>query len=127
MEQELFLIKKYKNKFCQLKTFTYLCKHKSIKTIIMEKQSTREKFLLRTKTENSVETLVQDVVAKDRKFVKRKIENLERDIEDQNELFEQRLASTEPIDESVVEVHFTKISSLQEKIERYKDFSNKYL
>jgi hypothetical protein len=93
----------------------------------MEKQSTREKFLLRTKTENSVETLVQDVVAKDRKFVKRKIENLERDIEDQNELFEQRLASTEPIDESVVEVHFTKISSLQEKIERYKDFSNKYL
>jgi hypothetical protein len=93
----------------------------------MKNTSLRQSLILAAQSEQGTEKLVEIILKKDRKFVNRKITDLERELEDLNEAFEERLSNSEPIDESVVEVHFSKLSSLKDKITRYKEFTKEYL
>lgn len=72
--------------------------------------------------ENNPESLVSEIEAKDKKFLKRKLTALENEKDDAEEELEKRLSETTGIDESVVESLFAKVEATKTKINLYEKF-----
>jgi asparagine synthetase A len=77
--------------------------------------------------ENNVEVVVAKTVRADEKFIKRKIRAFQDDIEDLETELEKRLSTNTELDASTVENIYGRIRTLQNSIELYESFSNKYL
>ena len=77
--------------------------------------------------ENNSSVRVENLVKKNIKFLDRKISDIEREIEDKQEEIEKRLLSSEVlIDESVVEVLYEGLLSLESKLMTYESFKDEY-
>lgn len=77
--------------------------------------------------EKNQEVLVKEILAKDNKFIKREIRNLEDKIEDLKEEFNSRLKSEVPVDATTVTVMFAGIKETEKMLELYKEFQKIYL
>jgi len=88
--------------------------------------SLREEALHKAQNQDN-SLAIAALVKKDKKFVSRKIEDLKRELEDLSDDFQQRLSSVNPVDESLVEVHFQKIRNVEDKLKNYENFSDKFL
>ena len=76
--------------------------------------------------ENNSSVRVENLVKKNIKFLDRKISDIEREIEDSREDIEKRLSSEVLIDESVVEVLYEGLLSLESKLMTYESFKDEY-
>ena len=76
--------------------------------------------------ENNSSVRVENLVKKNIKFLDRKISDIEREIEDKQEEIEKRLSSEVLIDESVVEVLYERLLSLESKLMTYESFKDEY-
>lgn len=77
--------------------------------------------------EKNQEVLVEEILAKDNKFIKREIRRLEDKIEDLEEEFNARLKSQEPLDSATITVLFAGIKEAKKTLELYKEFKKGYL
>lgn len=78
-------------------------------------------------TEETKKTVIDAIIAGDKKFIKRSIQKIEDSIEDAEEELKRRLMADTAIDESVVEVMFKNISVLKEKKKLYESFQSEFL
>ena len=78
-------------------------------------------------TEETKKTVIDAIIAGDKKFIKRSIQKIEDSIEDAEEELRRRLMADTAIDESVVEVMFKNISVLKEKKKLYESFQSEFL
>lgn len=78
-------------------------------------------------TEETKKTVIDAIIAGDKKFIKRTIQRIEDSIEDAEEELRRRLMADAAIDESVVEVMFKNISVLKEKKKLYESFQSEFL
>ena len=76
--------------------------------------------------ENNSSARVENLIKKNIKFLDRKISDIEREIEDSREDIEKRLSSEVLIDESVVEVLYEGLLSLESKWMTYESFKDEY-
>ena len=76
--------------------------------------------------ENNSSAKVENLIKKNIKFLDRKISDIEREIEDSREDIEKRLSSEVLIDESVVEVLYEGLLSLESKLMTYESFRDEY-
>ena len=76
--------------------------------------------------ENNSSAKVENLIKKNIKFLDRKISDIEREIEDSREDIEKRLSSEVLIDESVVEVLYEGLMSLETKLMTYEVFKEEY-
>lgn len=77
--------------------------------------------------EKNVATVVTTTLAKDAKALKKAKRDLEDAIEDAEDILEERLASSVPLDKSVVEVIYSKVKDLKATLSLYKDFEKEFL
>lgn len=77
--------------------------------------------------EKNQEVLVKEILAKDNKFIKREIRNLEDKIEDLEEELNARLKSQSALDSSTITVLFAGIKGAEKTLELYKEFQKEYL
>lgn len=77
--------------------------------------------------EKNQEVLVEEILAKDNKFIKREIRSLEDKVEDLEEEFNARLKSQAPLDSATITVLFAGIKGAKETLELYKEFQKEYL
>lgn len=77
--------------------------------------------------EKNVTVIVTNTLAKDAKFLKKEKRNLEDLIEDAEEKLEERLASNAPLDKSVVEVLYNKLTELKATLALYEKFEKEVL
>ena len=88
----------------------------------------REELLKASLSEEKNVAIVLDNVAKaDSKFLKRTKRDLEDELEDLIEKLQVRLASTEPLDKSVVQVLYGGIQVTKSLLELYKDFEKEFI
>ena len=76
--------------------------------------------------ENNSSARVENLIKKNIKFLDRKISDIEREIEDKQEEIEKRLSSEVLIDESVVEVLYEGLLSLESNLMSYESFKDEY-
>lgn len=76
--------------------------------------------------EKNVTTLVASTLLKDAKFLKKAKRDLEDQIEDAEDNLQERLSSNTALDKSVVEVAFSGLKELKEKLELYQSFENQF-
>lgn len=77
--------------------------------------------------EKNQESLIQEIQAEDRKFIKRAIQNLENELEDLESDLKKRLRAQTAIDTNTVEGIYNSILSKEESLKLYKSFKEKYL
>ncbi|MFT6125793.1 MAG: hypothetical protein ACJAVA_000234 [Flavobacteriaceae bacterium] len=88
----------------------------------------RKKLLeLSLNEDKNVKSLVEAVITKDKKFITRAINDLEREIEDIEEDIEKRLSSGAPIDVALIEVTYRGLMDKEETLGLYKEFEDEYL
>ena len=78
-------------------------------------------------TEETKKTVIDAIIAGDKKFIKRAIQKIEDDIEDAEEAIRKRLMEETAIDASVVEVMYANITSLKNKKKLYESFQTEFL
>lgn len=78
-------------------------------------------------TEETKKTVIDAIIAGDKKFIKRAIQKVEDDIEDAEEAMRKRLMEETAIDASVVEVMYAGITSLKNKKKLYESFQSEFL
>jgi hypothetical protein len=89
--------------------------------------SRRKLLELSLNEDKNVKGLVEAVIAKDKKFIKRAISDLEREIEDIEEGIEKRLSSGAPIDVALIEVTYRGLTDKEETLGLYNEFEGEYL
>ena len=99
----------------------------NIKTINLKKMKRQELLSVSFSQEKNQEVLVEEILAKDNKFIKREIRRLEDKIEDLEEEFNARLKSQEPLDSATITVLFAGIKEAKKTLELYKEFKKEYL
>lgn len=92
----------------------------------MNRQELLKKTIVGEKDGQWVDAQIKSIEKTDRKFLKRKIEELEQKIEDNDDRLEERLTQDTPIDESVVENIYGEGIKLKEKLKLYKNFNKLY-
>jgi hypothetical protein len=88
----------------------------------------RKALLENSLTEDkNVASVVATTLVKDAKALKKAKRDLEDALEDAEEALQERLASSTPIDKSVVEVSYLKLKELRETILLYKEFEKEFI
>jgi hypothetical protein len=82
----------------------------------------RKEILEKYSAEDNKSVVLADIVKKDAKFIKRRIQELENQLDDAKEALEARLQQEAPIDDSVVVSLFGSIVICEEKVALYKQF-----
>lgn len=77
--------------------------------------------------EKNVATVLNNTTNADAKFLKRTKRDLEDSLEDLQEKLQNRLASTEPLDKSVVEVLFNNIQNTKSLLNLYDTFEKEFI
>jgi len=77
--------------------------------------------------EKNVTTVVTTTLAKDAKALKKAKRDLEDSIEEAEDALEERLASSIPLDKSVVEVTYSKLKDLKATLAFYESFDKEFL
>ena len=77
--------------------------------------------------DKNVDSIVEALIAKDKKFIKRSKNALEVEIEDIEDNIEARLSSGDPIDKALIEVTYRELKDKKETLELYKSFKEDYL
>lgn len=77
--------------------------------------------------EKNVTTVVTSTLAKDAKALKKAKRDLEDAIEEAEDALEERLASSVPLDKSVVEVTYSKLKDLKATLSLYESFEKEVL
>ena len=95
---------------------------------LIKRKTMKAKQLLTNvvEVENNSSARVENLIKKNIKFLDRKISDIEREIEDAQEEIEKRLSSEVLIDESVVEVLYDGLLSLESKLMTYESFKDEY-
>ena len=95
---------------------------------LIKRKTMKAKQLLTNvvEVENNSSARVENLIKKNIKFLDRKISDIEREIEDKQEEIEKRLSSEVLIDESVVEVLYEGLLSLESKLMTYESFKDEY-
>ena len=95
---------------------------------LIKRKTMKAKQLLTNivEVENNSSAKVENLIKKNIKFLDRKISDIEREIEDSREDIEKRLSSEVLIDESVVEVLYEGLLSLESKLMTYESFKDEY-
>lgn len=83
----------------------------------------RKEFL---NTEETKVSALDSLLLKECKFLKRRIQSLDDEIEDAEDNLKNRLMDGTPIDESVIEVLYTTVKQLKTQKALYEDFQNTY-
>ena len=87
----------------------------------------RKQYLESAMTEEkNVATVVASTLKKDAKVLSKAKRDLEDALDEAEESLEERLSSNIPLDKSVVEVLFSKISDLKSTIALYESFEKAY-
>lgn len=87
----------------------------------------RKQYLESAMTEEkNVVTVVASTLKKDAKVLSKAKRDLEDALDEAEESLEERLSSNTPLDKSVVEVLFSKISDLKSTIALYESFEKTY-
>lgn len=77
--------------------------------------------------EEAQRVAVKSLVAKDEKFIKRRIQDIERKIDDLKESLEERLQQDVAIDDSVILVTYAAIMQEEDNLSLYENFREEYL
>lgn len=92
----------------------------------MNRQNLLKRTIVGEKDGQWVDAQISEIEKTDRKFLKRTIDSLEKEIEDNEEKLEKRLTQATPIDTSVVESIYGEGLKLKEKLKMYKSFQKLY-
>jgi hypothetical protein len=88
----------------------------------------RKEYLESAMTEEkNVATVVSTTLKKDAKVLSKAKRDLEDDLDEAEEVLEERLSSNVTLDKSVIEVLFAKIQDLKSTLALYKEFEKTYL
>lgn len=89
--------------------------------------NSRKQFLESVLTEEkNVSVVIESTLKKDVKALSKAKRAIEDAIEDAEDVLEERLSSSVPLDKSVVEASFANIKRLKESLSLYKEFEETY-